>query len=362
MVMPKMDVDLGEVVTYTLTLTNTSAAMAYDVALTDTLPSDLVGDDFTWMGDIPANDSMDFVYTATVATDTSLYGETITNTATYDSDNAGSGQAQAAFSIIGPPMLELTKAVMPEMDVDPGDVVTYTLSLANNGDAEAMNILLTDTLPSEVTFGDFAMGTNVAANYANGTVTWNGDLPAGVQPIAIVYTATVNTDTALYGQTITNTATYDSANAGSGQAQAAFTVVNPPNLNTSAKVSSSAGQQVMPGDLVTYTITLSNTGDVDTTVMLTDTLGSYYTVEDAWDFTETMTGTLTWTGPITAGSQVTLHFVAQVVDMADLDIGMTTLSNNLTIDDNINLPFTLSDQDPPYVEISGIYLPLISRD
>ncbi|MBP8864304.1 MAG: hypothetical protein KBH71_08700, partial [Anaerolineae bacterium] len=42
--------------------------------------------------------------------------------------------------------------------------------------------------------------------------------------VQIVFTATVNDDPALYGQTITNTARFTSANDGSGTADAAFTV------------------------------------------------------------------------------------------------------------------------------------------
>jgi len=374
-VIPTTDVEPGDTLTYTLTLSNSGQMDTMGLLMTDTLPLSTTFGGFitangatedsgkvTFSGTVGADSEVGIIYTATVAIDYTLYSETVTNTATYDSDNAGSGQAQAAFSIIGPPALELTKAVMPEMDVDLGDVVTYTLSLANDGNATAVGILLTDTLPSEVAFGDFAMGTNVDADYADGKVTWSGDLPAGLQNIAIVYTATVTTNTDLYGETVTNTATYDSDNAGSGQAQAAFSIIGPPNLDTSAKVSSSASQQIMPSDLVTYTVTLSNTGDVETTVMLTDTLGSYYAVANALDFTETTTNTLTWNGTVGAGSHMTLQFVAQVAPLADLDIGITTLANTVTIDDNINPPFDIADQTPPYVKIEGLYLPLIARN
>ena len=62
------------------------------------------------------------------------------------------------------------------------------------------------------------------------------------------------------------------------------------------------------------------------------------------------------------GDQTSLHFVAQVVSLMDLDIGTTTLDNFITINDSINRPFIVSDQTPPYVEIEGLYLPLIARN
>jgi hypothetical protein len=64
------------------------------------------------------------------------------------------------------------------------------------------------------------------ASYNAGVISWNGNLPAGAE-LTIVFTATVDMDTDLYGQTITNTAEFDSANDGAGDAQAAFTVIAP---------------------------------------------------------------------------------------------------------------------------------------
>jgi uncharacterized repeat protein (TIGR01451 family) len=158
-----------------------------------------------------------------VTTDTASYGAEVVNLIAFTSDNADSGQDQATFTISGAPALEPSKAVMPET-VDLGDVVTYTLSLNNTGEAEATDILLSDTLPSEVTFGNFIMGTNVDPNYASGVITWSGDLPVGVQPIAIVFTATVTSDTVYSGDVVTNTVNFDSSNAGSGYAETAFTI------------------------------------------------------------------------------------------------------------------------------------------
>jgi uncharacterized repeat protein (TIGR01451 family) len=262
---------------------------------------------------------------------------------------------------MGTPDLVLTKNVSAVGTVALGEVLTYTLNLDNDGDGPASGIYLTDTLPTEITFGDFAMGTNVNANYATGVITWSGDLPTGVQPIAIVYTATVNMDYTLYGETITNTVTFNSDNAGTGQDQAAFTIAGAPNLDTSAKVSSSADTQVMPGDLVTYTITLSNTSSTNANVMVTDTLGSYYVVHDDGDFTEDPTGTLTWSEMVMADSEVVLHFVAQVASLQELSTGITILDNSILVDDGVSV-LPIADAHPPFVEIYTIYLPAIFRN
>lgn len=143
--------------------------------------------------------------------------------------------------------------------------------------------------------------------------------------------------------------------------QTGVLIVNAPNLTTSAKVSSAAGGAVQPGALVTYTITLNNTG-ATATVRVTDTLGAYYTVFSAGDFQQPVTGTLTWSGVVTAGQSVTLHFVAQVKAMAQLPLGTTILHNLIQVDDGLAAPFNVADANPPTVTVRAIYVPLVLRN
>ncbi len=143
--------------------------------------------------------------------------------------------------------------------------------------------------------------------------------------------------------------------------QTGVLIVNAPNLTTSAKVSSAAGGAVQPGALVTYTITLNNTG-ATATVRVTDTLGAYYTVFSVGDFQQPVTGTLTWSGVVTAGQSVTLRFVAQVQAMAQLPLGTTTLHNIIQVDDGRAAPFNVADANPPTVTVRAIYLPLVLRN
>ena len=135
------------------------------------------------------------------------------------------------------------------------------------------------------------------------------------------------------------------------------------NLTTSTKVSAPAGQQVRAGDLVTYTITLINTGTRDVTATAIDSLPGYYTVYDEGDFVESPAGTLTWTGAVPGGGQVELQFVARVIDgLAGLPLGVTTLANSVLVDDGINESFYVPDPLPPWVIKYGVYLPLVSRN
>jgi uncharacterized repeat protein (TIGR01451 family) len=233
-VTPASGLPLAGVVTYTLTLDNAGDAAATGVVLTDVLPAEVdfggwvqqggairAGDTVTWTGDVAATAQVVIAFTATVGSDPGLYSRTITNTATFVSANAGAGSADAVFIIAGPPVLDVTKGVTPTDAVSPGGIVTYTVTLTNGGGNAALGVVLTDALPVEVDFGGWVQ--QGGAIQAGDTVTWTGDLAAGAQ-VAIAFTATVGTGPDLHGRTITNTITFGSANAGTGSAEAAFSI------------------------------------------------------------------------------------------------------------------------------------------
>jgi uncharacterized repeat protein (TIGR01451 family) len=114
--------------------------------------------------------------------------------------------------------LTLSKQVAPAV-VWPGDVVTYTLSLQNDGFGLAEGVALTDVLPEAVAFDQWLVQNG--ASVVDHTLTWSGTLTAS-QNLTVAFTVLVTDDPTYYGQTITNTATFTSTNGGGGSAQAAF--------------------------------------------------------------------------------------------------------------------------------------------
>jgi uncharacterized repeat protein (TIGR01451 family) len=351
----------GDVVTYTVTLTNAGITGAFAVAVTDTLPAELEGMDLNMMVDVPANESVMLVYTATVAANT--YGATVTNTAYFD-HSSGSGADSASFMVVGPPDLTISKAVTLGNDPAlPGDVVTYTISLSNNGAATAFNVMLTDTLPSEITFGDFIMGTNIDPVYADGVITWSGDLPADVQNAVIVYTATVAANT--YSTTVTNTVHFDHA-SGSGSDSTSFMVVGPPDL-TISKAVTLGNDPTLPGDVVTYTISLSNDGAATAfNVMLTDTLPSEITFGDFIMGTNIdpvyADGVITWTGDLPAGVQNAVIVFTATVNLDVVDNSEVVNTVHFTYDEGSGLDsatFTVTAEEED--EVFTLYLPLILK-
>jgi uncharacterized repeat protein (TIGR01451 family) len=106
-------VDLGEVVTYTFTLSNTGDGAAASVLITDVVPAAVTFGGFvqqngavygsgaiTWSGSLNVSASATVIFTATVKTDRALHGTNVSNTVQFTSGNDGSGSATAPFAIV----------------------------------------------------------------------------------------------------------------------------------------------------------------------------------------------------------------------------------------------------------------------
>ncbi len=182
----------GDLLTYTLTITNPSGLDATGVVVTDTLP---VSTTYIGGGDWqPAGDGATYIYplgglaagqTATLSITARLSEavppslNTITNTAQVADDGTQGLQARAldhdVNQVIVPPDLVITKT-NGVTTVVPGQTVTYTLTIANAGERHATGVVVTDTLPS---LTDFVTATQ-PFDHLNGVVTWGPfDLAAG---------------------------------------------------------------------------------------------------------------------------------------------------------------------------------------
>jgi uncharacterized repeat protein (TIGR01451 family) len=140
----------------------------------------------SWAGDLLMD--IQFVFTATVDYDASMYGQTITNSAEYSSDNAGSGSDSVGFEL-GTPVLSIAKSVATAHDPAlPGDPITYTVVVRNDGTLEAENVHIWDALPDYVLGDDFDISTTIEAGTAY-TIT----IPAQVALDAPVGVTLVNT-------------------------------------------------------------------------------------------------------------------------------------------------------------------------
>ena len=219
-----------EVVTYILSMTNTSTSAITNVSITDDLGTFVFGTleltpltyappalllidgqdvsaqltvDTATAGSLvfsfptlPAGATANIVYRAAVNEYAPLDVEAeITNTATLTSDSdCADGTASATITAVSAANVSVFKQMSPN-PVICGDTVTYTIRIYNYGNIAAENVVLTDTFnpaPTNITVS--RDGTLLPANeysYVDGTLT----VPAGTTTAVSVPTATFVRDT-----------------------------------------------------------------------------------------------------------------------------------------------------------------------
>jgi uncharacterized repeat protein (TIGR01451 family) len=293
-------------ITYTLTITNHGPAMATGVTVTDTLPSGvtfyssdpactLTGSTLVCeLGLLNNGESTQITVLAVVA---SYRRGALINRATVgaDQDDPASGNNTASVTswVEGVADLVLTKTDDPD-PVFAGDYLTYTLVVTNTGPSLAVNAVITDVLPADVTYVSTSIGPAVCL-HSNGTVTCvlGGVFPG--QSITVAIRVLVDDDKR---GTITNSATVSSEE--NDPVPENNTVIEETAVTALADVAlGKIGEPIpmIPGDLITYTLTVTNYGPSKASdIVLTDTLpagvtfvgsepGAPYCTENAGEIT-----------------------------------------------------------------------------
>lgn len=199
--------------------------------------------------------------------------------------------------------------------VNVNEIITYTITLVNNGPSTANNVVVTDVLPTQVTF---VSATSTTGTYASSTGLWLvGSLNNGATR---TLTINVKVNDGAQGQEVSNTVTVtanESDPDGSNNSSIAKFVVNG-NGSCSGSgcggVSSGGGSVgsnsanlgvtktvnktvALPGDTVIYTINVVNYGANSTTgvvandllpntlnfVSATTTTGTYNNLTGVWN-------------------------------------------------------------------------------
>ena len=114
---------------------------------------------------------------------------------------------------------------------NPGATLNYTVVISNSGASTANNVVMTDTIPADLTLDPGSISVTGGGNYGiSGTnvLTWTGSVNNGVS-VEISFSAEI-TDTVPAGSTITNTA-YITGTGSLITVSAATTIIT--NTNTS---------------------------------------------------------------------------------------------------------------------------------
>ena len=220
--------------------------------------------------------------------------------------------------------LHLAKSADPVSGstVAPSSQIDYTLAYYNDGNVDATNATITDTLPDHTTFVSASNGGTYDA--ASRTITWTGiDVGAGTSAVSpagsVTFRVTVDADTP-NGTELDNTGHIqlgesEPIDSNTTQHFVRFPVIGSVKSSDPASGTVDSPTPVVPGQTISYTVAVSNSGQANATgVSVTDAIptGTTY-VDGSADNGGTLSGgSLSWSVDVAADSTVNLHFQVTV--------------------------------------------------
>lgn len=335
---------VGEVVTYTIIVTNAGPDTAFDISVVDQLPAGVSyvasapsqgtynpSTGIWGVGALANGASATLLLSASI--NFSAAGQTIVNTATvldaYTPDiYSGGNTAQASLTVKQDAELVITKQVSEPRPIV-GQVITYTVTVTNRGPNTALSVIVNDLLPVGLAY---VSSSPSQGTYDQLTGEWTvGSISNGASATMLLF-AQVAAGTE--SQTITNTATVFDAYvgdiySGNNSASASITVIPATNLSITKTVDY---PNPKVGDMITFSLHVANLGPtVALDVMVSDVLPtglSYLSSTASQGSYSVLDGT--WTiGTLAASSTATLQIVASV----DLSAAGQTITNTATVFD-----------------------------
>ena len=395
--------EAGSTLVYTIVVSNSGDAVASNVMVTDTLPSALsyvnnsveiemgAGSSTTqlptfangavkWAGSVAANQSVTLTFSAVLSGSLAV-GTVVTNSAELSTLTQTLDATTTIIQTVVPPAVSdfsLSKKMVSAASAEPGDLLTYTIAIQNSGNATATGVLLTDTLPSTLTYVPSSINAQIGAGVtiikplgeSNGVISWQGTVaPAGM--LTVTFRATVKSNV-VTGTQIENTASLDdNGKIYALTAKTGIVVIPTSNANLSGSTKTVSPALANRGARVNYTIVIANSGSENANGLLfTDTLPAGITFISGTLAIQlennTLTekdlvhnnGVITWGGIIGTGRSVIITFGA-TVDKTN-NVGQTILNSAEMVVANqrktVSATFTVVNQGKAYLPILMIPL------
>jgi uncharacterized repeat protein (TIGR01451 family) len=246
---------VGDVISYAITVTNTGNVTLTGVTVSDPGTGVVVQSCTPALAATLAPGASVVCVATHMVTQADIEAGTYSNTATADSDQTPPGSASATVPITQDPLLDVTKTVTSSGPYDSvGDVVTYSITSTNAGNQILTGVTITDPGVGVV------LGTCTPA------------IPTTLVPGAsVVCSATHSlTQADIDAGSYTNVAIADSDQSDPAADDATVQITQNPALAL-AKTVTSTGPYDSVGQVITYAITLTNTGNQTlTNVRVTD--------------------------------------------------------------------------------------------
>ena len=299
----------------------------------------------SWTGSIPVGGTVTVTGTVTVKnpdTGNKVLASTLaTGAAGSNCPAGGTDPACSVHVTVLTPALTITKTADTTVAV-PGQTVTYTITIADTGQTSYTGATVSDELDllDEADYNDDASASSGSVSYASPVLTWTGDLAPG-GTATITYSVTVHnpaTGDKVMLNTVASTDPGSTCPPDSGIPACSVTIpVLTPALTIVKTAATTSGNNAVatPGSTVSYTVTVTNTGQVPYTgAAFTDPLGGV--LDDATYNNDAATtagsvsfasSTLSWTGDLDVGASATITYT---VTVNTPDTGDQSLANTVT--------------------------------
>ena len=328
-IIPSKDADnkypnFGDSIDYTITVNNIGKTDAKHVVVVDRLDKGLkyvssshngvydeAANTVTWVVDIAAGSSLDLTVTA-VADE---YG-VLTNIVSV-------GDKSASVDVNVPEIIPNKTADIENPNF--GDNVTYTVTVTNDGNADAKAVVVRDVLGKDLKFVS-ATGT-YTFDEATNTITWTVDVDAGKTETFTVVATVIN-----YGN-VTNSLVVGNKTFNKN--------VTVPEITPDKTVDN---ENPNFGDNLTYTVTVKNEGNGNANdVIIVDNLGKGLEYVSSTGNYDNKTNTITWKVDLASGETKTFTVVAKIIGYTDVTNEVTV--GNKTSAVTVNIPEIIPAKD-----------------
>ncbi|MGL4849976.1 MAG: DUF7507 domain-containing protein, partial [Clostridium sp.] len=305
----KLEADVLDVLTYTITIKNTGNVSANNVTLKDTIPQGTVfqsnnvtidgtntsGNPSTGisLGSLASGQTKVVVFTVSVtsipnpnkADNQAIIDYNYTkDPASVNGATAKSGSNVVTTTIVTATIDTISGGLVKSVDKSyaaVGETITYTIKVQNTGNISADNVIFTDTVPTDTTLVDVSVDGSLVGG-GNPTTGINlGNIGAGsVKTVTI--RVTVNTIPAINPIPNSGKIAYDYTVNGAVKSDQNLTNIVSTTV-AQASITNGSGGLIKStpktngkvGDVIPYTIVLKNTGNVNaTSVLFKDTVPS----------------------------------------------------------------------------------------
>ncbi|MDM8530892.1 Calx-beta domain-containing protein [Anaerolineales bacterium HSG25] len=334
----------GNQITYTIVVTNSGGLTATTTTVSDTMPISLTyasisgtGANITanpvlaWdIGTLTPSTSITLSYVAVVTNTNILSGALLTNTASITSTEVPTETYATVTNTVVYPVaeLEIDKQRVGSGEVVAGQSVTYTISLTNSG-TDAVDVVITDSYTGTV--------SGVISSTSAGSCASSGPITCTISGFTGTETITVVLTTGSFSDTLTNTVAVSFATGVLAidtdpvdDTDEVTTTVRYPTADLQVSKARVGSGDVLAGQEITYTLTITNDGPDTVGVVITDTFtgGTVSSI-----ISTTSTGTCAGTGPVTCT-------IASLTNTETITMIMTTGSFSNTFTNTAQISFT----------------------